>query len=293
MFMTPKEARLTYYLLVCMFLVAVIMAANNARAYVPNSYFVFDKTASLHGRGPYYIETEVIFQDGMERLSLKEEWIIEDGAQMHVQVSGNRANLHKLLYQNRVYWVDPAGNEIADPEPESYFMGPLLTKTPKTLKRKFINWGVIPQRFLNDQKKVADLKYIQNQPETFVRLSRVSGSIAWAYGTPSTDTNLLPGLWIEQDTYFIKKIRAPDGSTIITDDYSAFPRGLSFPKSQTYLFDGKSVTVFVKQVKGITLTETLKKSLFPSWFRSHPEAKTVWPQSPLLPIVQEFYKKFR
>jgi hypothetical protein len=292
-FQTPGEIRLTIILFISM-LAAALMFSFNANAYIPSSYFIFDRVTLQHGKGAYLIDQEVVFSEGIERLVAKENWIVLDGGEMRVQAQGDNFRIIKLLKRGRDYWVDQDSSERGNETSNDYFMGPLLIRNPVDLKRYFIKWGVLPFDVLKERRVPKDVKDIKNETENFVRLGRASGTVTYTYGKPSPASGaLLPGLWIEQDAFVIRKMRSPDGAEFYGNNYMAFSKNFWFPRSQTYTFNNHSVEVRVTRVQSIELNNDQKRQMDPGWFRNKPDVSAVWPKSSLAPVVQEFYKRFR
>jgi hypothetical protein len=246
-----------------------------------------------HGKGSYVIEQEVLFRDGSDSIIIKENWYVTDGSEMRVQATGPGLKLFRLLKHKRVYWVD-GGSERADLATDDYFMSPLLTRNILEEKRIFNHWGVLPESALQDKRQVRDVKQIKSESESFVRLSRIGGTINYAYGQPTPVTGpVLPGLWIEQDEFFIRKMRSPSGAEFVGNEYAPYSKNLWLPRSQIITFSNHVATIRVINVASVDFSNEQKKQLDSSWIRNRPEAATVWPKSNLSGQVQEFYKRFR
>jgi hypothetical protein len=170
----------------------------------------------------------------------------------------------------------------------------LNMRTPAEEKRIFVNWGVLPPEVFREKKLPKDSKDIHIETEPFVHLARMGGAIAYSYGTPSpVEGTPLPGLWIEQDQFNIRKVRTPDTSEVFFNDYGTYSKGLVFPKSQVFVFDNHTVNVRVTRVLSTELNSDFKKQFDINLLRGRVDAKALWPPNSIGPVVQEFYKRFR
>ncbi len=277
-----------------LFFFIFICLSNLALGYIPNSQFIFERITSLHGKGAYSIEDEVTFHDGLENSTVKENWIIVDGGEMRLTAHADALKLTKIYKRGREYWLDLAGSERSDEIPVDFFMSPLLTRSESEEKKIFVKWGIIPAETLKEKKPPTEVKDIKIETEDYVRLGRISGTITYFYGTPSPKEGPLPpGLWVEQDTFLIRKMRSPSGAEFLGDDFGIYSKSLWFPKTQTFLFDNRVVNLHVTKVSSIDLSHEQKKQLDTGWFRGRSDAAALFPKTTMGTIIQDFYKRFR
>lgn len=291
-FFSPREALLTIILFFAM-LMAVIVSSRSHAA-IPSSHFIFEKVCSQHGRGAYSIEAEVNFQEGIEKLSVRENWTVLDGGEMRVSVNSPAMKVHRILKKGRIYWIDQTGSERSDEVGSSYFMSPLITRSPTEEKKYFMRWKVLPSDALREKRSPKDLKDLSYLNESFVRLGRVSGVITYAYGNPTpVGARPLPGLWIEQDGFVIRKMRSPEGAEFYGNDYAPYSKNLWFPRNQVIYFDNHLVSIKILKVSAIETNNEVKRQFDVASLRGRSDLAAIWPKSPLAPVVQEFYKRFR
>jgi hypothetical protein len=107
------------------------------------------------------------------------------------------------------------------------------------------------------------------------------------------DGDNLPGFWVEQDSFIIRKMRSPSGAEFQGDDYSTFSKNLWFPRSQTISFNGRTASIRVTKVLAQDLNAESRKLMEPSSLKAKGDSTTVLPKSDLAPVVAEFYKRFR
>ncbi|MCC6276851.1 MAG: hypothetical protein IT289_02920 [Oligoflexia bacterium] len=292
-FFSPEDAKMTILLFLSMLLAASLMS-HSAHGYIPTSHFVFSKTGTQHGAGAYSIDQEVVFTQGADRFVVQENWLVQDGSEMRVLAKGDGFRLARIFKRSKIYWIDPTGADRAEPAPQDYFMSALNTRNSTELRRIFVNWGVLPYEALRERRAIRDMRDIKNETEPWVRLGRIGGAVQYAYGKPGVgDGTQPPGLWIEQDAFIIRKMRSPSGAEFFGNEYAEYSRNFWYPKSQIYNFNGNQVTVTVNRVVGLTLKGEQLQQFNLESYRGKPDSQTLWPNSGLAPIVQEFYKRFR
>lgn len=268
---------------------AIVFISITAFAYIPNSSFVFDRVADLHGRGNYKITMDVVFKQGAETQTVKEVWTISENGDMMVQAYGGNFKLTRLIKKNRVYWQPEGGNQAIQEISVDSYMPILFDRSALDLKRTFVRWGAIPPDALKDKKAPKELTDIKVESEPFVRLGRVNGAVQFAYGEPDK-----PGVWIQQDQFFITKLKTPSGADITSQDFAVYAKNLAFPKTQTIKFGPNQVEIKVTGLSGVEqLSKEEKARMEPGYWRSKPDYATSWPKSTLTDTMQDFYKRFR
>src|SRR5579863_9158352 len=96
LFLTPHEAKLLALLFLAM-VVACAMYACTASAYIVGSHLVFDRVTAQHGRGAYAIEQDVTFRDGIDTVTVRENWLVADGGEMRLQAQGDGLRIFRIL----------------------------------------------------------------------------------------------------------------------------------------------------------------------------------------------------
>ncbi|MFZ4405489.1 MAG: hypothetical protein ACOYOK_15435, partial [Pseudobdellovibrionaceae bacterium] len=93
------------------------------------------------------------------------------------------------------------------------------------------------------------------------------------------------GLWIEQDTFLIRKIIWPSQIEMTAENYANFAKGLSFPKNRQIQWSAQSIQIKLLQA-------TAKNSFAPDTFSPN-QLKEVQTFADAPKSVIEFYNKFR
>ena len=280
----------TMRLLLAVFLCFSITATA---AVLPARYIV-QEWVKNSGSGTYQIEQDILFPTSGEPLVLRETWWVENENSMRLQVTGLRELKEQFklqyVYQGGVrYGLGPGGRmqkKVSEDFVEKYFH----YRNFDRLLTELVSMKVLPQSALV-RRTVRSTREADHKPEALVRLGRTGGATAFVFGTPSpVDGDALPGFWIEQDSFLLKKLRLPSKVEVIAEKHSASPRGLVFPRARTIRWANNSVNVQ-------TFSVGSKSGLKPDFFSvSSLETvnRTDGIENPALKsLVEEFYLRFR
>lgn len=231
------------------FLFSFVLLPIFSSAYMMPTKIILQKTVGNAGSGTYSIEQEVQFTSGTESVALKETWLIENDRTMRLLVTGTK----ELQAQIRMQFVFSGGQrfelvggnrqskKVSEDFLEKYLNFRSLDQFAKTLAHlKLIPSNALVKK--GHERTSADFKYT---PESFVRYSRTSGSVAYAFGepTPSDKESSNPGVWIEQDQFVVRKVRLPSQAEMSADNYAQFARGLNYPRQRTIRWDNNAATI--------------------------------------------------
>ena len=181
-------------------------------AYVPKFWHIMSRTAENHGRGIYRINQDVILLGEAEPLTLHETWTVESENSMRLDVTG-RGKLAGAIQLTFIYdgtaryFVDKSGQKKAV-RPSSDWHEPYFQfRFSKNIKPIMKAHNMIPASALERPGRLRSIEEIKHDPQDFVRLARVGGTVAYGIGTPTpaNATENLPGLWIEQDNIVYSK----------------------------------------------------------------------------------------
>ena len=275
-------------------LLALFSLYEKAHAYIPKTRFVLEKVAKNHGRGYYTIQNEVIFRAETTSTSVIETWVIENGENMYLETRGATGIPSFVIYKGRQkLFIDEQGQERAARITPDFFEDIFHFRTFESIAEELVRDGILPQKALAKEPKIRNLKEAVGNKEPFIRLSRTGGSITYGIGKPTpTDSAPLPGVWVEQDRFHIKRLRLPSLAEVFADDYADYGRGLSFPKARLVNWGANSVSIRTIKVSAITPTAEQKAKLQPSYLRSRKTNVVTSPQNDN-PAMKEFYARFR
>lgn len=267
-----------------------------ALAYVPHSQTINARVVKGHGKGAYIIEQDVLFRTSGETLTLRERWIVENGEAMRLSVSvpqatgrqGENVRFETVYHGGKkTHWdLNGGGIKTAAVTPEfieSFFHD----RSAKSLATHFVRAKIVPPSFLHEPAKPTKIEQIKRAQEPYVRLGRTAGSVSWVYGEPSPPSGKLnPGVWIEQDAFFIRRVRFPSEAELSADRYSVYSGALKFPRERVVSWGSNSATIRVIAVRPAPAAQAAKAV----------EPSTLGSQSGRLPddpMVREFYSRFR
>ncbi|MBX7231723.1 MAG: hypothetical protein K1X29_06520 [Bdellovibrionales bacterium] len=276
----------------------ILIRSSLAAAYIPEYNLILSKTAEQHGSGLYQIDQDVIFHVTDEPLVVHETWWIANENMMKVQIEG-RNSLKGivqgvLIYdQQKKYWFDNTvqSKRLGEDWIEPYF----YFRVSKNMKNHLVAVKITPPTSLKDRVTIpsptGEFKY---QPQPFIGLSRVLGSISYVIGIPAKDpsSGYTSGIWIEQDQFVVRKLKLPSQATVTTEDYFRQPEGLWLPKTRSVTWENKSVQIQLNRVQTLGKNNFKNGELFKT---SSLEKKqnTPSPKWSDQDLIREFYNRFR
>jgi hypothetical protein len=231
---------------------AIIMACPFAAiAYIMPTRTILQKTSENAGASNYVIEQEVQFSNGDDTIQLKEVWLVGNDHTMRLTVTGSKElqNTFKMqfVYNGGLRWRligDTTKNEkVSEDFLEKYFN----FRNPEGLVDALTHHQILPPGAYNKKPAAKTSKDIIYEPESWVRLSRSGGVPNYALGTatPEDQAEGNPGIWIEQDQFFIRKLRLKSHAEMTADNYKQFSKGLNYPRNQTVRWGNNTVNILL------------------------------------------------
>jgi hypothetical protein len=283
----------------------LLAAMRPAMAFVPSSHTIFARVARGGGKGTYAIEQEVQFRTEADAIMLRERWIVQSGDLMRLSVSGLKGSQENWRLENfyrdgKRQTLDGRDGSLSRAiatspdfiEPVLHFRSlPALVGWLKRVKLIPGNLGE-PRHFVHKTNPYT--------PEPGVRLARAGGVIAWAFGEPSpADGTPMPGLWIDQDEFQLRRMRFPSRAEVQADRHASFAGGLRLPRERTVAWDGNVATIRVLTVKSLPDNAATQALLLPaapgqvSGSAFGADLRASGPRLPEATQVREFYSRFR
>ncbi len=292
-----------------LFFVAVLFYSSFGHAYIPPYWMILSRTAQNHGKGAYTINEDVAFPNpaaptGMNgMLMTHEHWVILDDLHMRLDVRGvgdlqNQIHLTYVYQNGERYYLSETGVRRASRAPATWFEPFFTFRSSRAFQSFAVARGVTPP----DSARSRPQRFSIKKPapptaEAFLRLARVDGTVSYAIGEPSPvgSSNLLPGLWIKQDQFVVKKVRYPSGVEILAQKYRQY-KSLWYPQILSVKWADGKAQITVTSVTPLANEKIAKKRVNPrelSMSRAHDNE----PGSPLLlptnSAVREFYTQMR
>lgn len=284
-------------------LVAFTLLPNLASAYIPPYWMILSRTADNHGHGVYEIDQDVVFNHSSEPIILNEKWTVLGEQSLRLDVTG-RKQLHDkvhltYIYQNnRRYFIDENGvkksEKISNDFTESFFH----FRISKNIKPLIISDSIAPAASLRSEPHRYSERNPKAEPESYVRLGRTGGVVAYAIGTPTPPATAQnsPGLWIEQDQFVVRKIRLPSQVEVTADQYKKFSQDLWLPQERQITWQsqnvGQAAKILLNGATALGNTPKAKTNLDNGTlnFGSNPNLSRLLPADP---VIREFYNRMR
>jgi hypothetical protein len=276
-----------------------IFLSLSAFAYIPPYWMVMSKTAEQHGKGIYYVDQDVVFQGpNGEPLVVNERWTIQNENSMRLEVTGRKELKDKVrltfVYEDgKRYFVDENGVKKQARISAEFFEPLFHFRFSKNIKPYLVSQKIAPPESLRSEPHKYSQKHPSAEPESFMRLSRSGGVLTYAVGTPTpAGASELPGLWIDQDQFVVRKVRYPTTTTVTAKDYKNFAQGLWLPKEREVNFNQHIVEITVNAVNSVTATPQIKTRLSVGGlnFGENPNLAAIIPQEQ---VIKEFYTRLR
>jgi hypothetical protein len=202
---------------------------------------------------------------------------------MSVHVSGTK-NLKGLVDANFIYRNGVRYSELKK-DSESVFFEPFFhAKSPEEFVKLGQDFRLLPKNVLQKRpyknNKTGEINF-----EPFVRYSKLSGLPQFLYFDPSQSPGI-SGLWVEQDSYFVRKIKIRDGLELNVSKYSQFARGMSYPSERVIKWESNTTRIRTLNVlgKGKDIAGLIKQGTF----KIDPLVASEQRKK-----IEEFYSKFR
>ena len=250
-------------------LLCALLFANFSYAYIPEYSTLLNKAANQHGKGIYQIEQEVTFQKDSESYAIKETWLVQNEYNMRVTFEGRGllkgAVQGVYVYEsNSRYFLDNAGTLRQQRLTEDWLNPFLVFRSAKYARQRLVNMKIAPVESLNDRNPLNSTGSPNYTAPSFIRLSRVGGSICYAIGNaPAALGTVVPTAWLEQDQFVFRKIRTANNTIWKADDFTKTDDGFWYPKVQSYTWGSYSVTIQTISVKAVAkspATEALMRA---------------------------------
>lgn len=220
---------------------------STAFAYIPPAHMILLRTAENSGNGVYVIEQEVQFPNNQDSLFLKETWVIESDHTMRLTVTSAKDAKDPIrmqfVYGGGQRWDLNGGSRESHRISEEFLEKYFNYRSSERLAAAMTQMKALPPNALAKKPLPKTVDGFTYEPDNFVRLSRVDGVPAYAFGTPSPEGAANPGFWIEQDEFVMRKFRLPTGVEVTADNFSPYAKGMFYPKNRTVRWGQNTVSI--------------------------------------------------
>lgn len=267
-----------------------LWTALPAFAFIPRASYITKKVVEEHSKAPLQIERTAHFRVGSQSLSLRESWIIDGEQSLKVTVRSAHQVIFQALFHNANRYE--AGKETTN-WPSDFFEHHLVQRNPRKWLDTLVKEGFLNKSAL-EVRPIKDLKTYQWVGDSSVRLSRVQGTIAFAFGTkdsagsPGGTPINAPGIWIDQMDFSLLRLTTSAGSDIRFGKVLQGPKSSAYPHEVQINWEGKSAQI---QTHNIETLKSVGKNFDPDTL-----SKARWdlvPESPAKELALAFYSRFR
>jgi hypothetical protein len=260
-------------------LVFIFGLGLSANAYVPKLSTVLGKIVSTTGGTKGFIlKRTVTLKD--DSAVAHETWHIGHADLMKLDVEGintdGTAFKFEILYKGGKRMTTSVEGKIQSFSLSPEFYEPLLHyRSSRALQSRLVAMQLIPNNNTSESGSAG-----------FMNLDRYKGAVAYVLGAQDSKNTLQPPrLWVEQDSFLIRKLRMGSQIEVEFDSFKDFEEG-KIKQSELQTIYWKSSTVIVQN----TSTQLVELKTLEASLKIQKESNAVLPQNANL---KEFYSRFR
>lgn len=274
-------------------LFTLLFSTSHSYAYIPKFSTIISKVTQQRSKQPYTLKQNVTFYHGNTPLSIEETWTVLDGTHLTLQAKGlgslkNIISFSYIYKDGQRYKLDSQKKIIRQSLKSNWFESYFHYKSPKKIKNRLFQHKIIPKQAIymhSKPKKIKDIKY---RSLNFIKLGRLNKNFSYIISTNLQKNNSTPfGIWIEQDTFYILKIKLPSSIEILAENYNQYKNQISFPKKRIINWSNYRTKIQLRRMTPISIRRA-NKLLQTNKLRSLSENK-----EPTDPVISQFYKNFR
>jgi hypothetical protein len=285
-----------HFIKIALPVLVAIVSYTNLHAYVPPLSTILSRTTDNHGKGFARITQNVIFTQKNSSYIVKETWLVDGAQRMLLIASGQNDLGQKFQFQsyynglNR-HFVDASGARKVSKVGEDWLEDFFFHRSSDGMIARMHALKMIPAEALRRQPDVYNLKNVTHPVESFLRLARTGGKVAFAISSvqPTSDEPKDPTLWIEQDGFVVLKVRMPSSATASASDYKSYSDNFQFAGQKEIMWGTNRVLINTTKVETFPRTHSIGKDLS----INTPSTTTGVLLLPAIDGIQDFYSRFR
>lgn len=217
--------------------ISAILLSTPTWAHIPKLNTILTKVAANNGgTNALIIKRTVTLKD--ENVTSEETWYVANADLMKVNVTGSNSDGSKwafeILYKDGKRFTSTVDGGLKAYPTSSEFYEPLLHyRSNKALQSKLVSLQIIPTWAGT------------NSQENFISLDRLKGGLVYLLGASETkNTQAPPQLWIEQDSFVLRKLRSGSQVDVDFDNIKDYSEGkIKQPDLQTVFWKNTTVTI--------------------------------------------------
>lgn len=271
--------------------VMLVLTGPVVFAYIPSSKMILDKLIENNTTGPILYEQEVIVSGVGTTATLKETWLVENESVMTLVVQGEKDLKDKIQflvqYNGKRRFASISFIKGNDSVTADFFEPIFFIKSQQKLVPYIISTGVVGSDLQNSSNFQKQKDLFIHTPEPFVRLGRTAGVVAYIISGSTGLETKLPGLWIEQDQFLLRKIRNSKKTEMSVEKWGNYSRGWKLPKERSFAWDDKTAAIKLLDAK---IPQANAKSLLT---KTQEVRSSEYDNSKEKALIEEFYLKLR
>ena len=266
----------------------LLFFTNPSQAYIPRAQTIVKKMTRNNGRREYKVVREVSIESKDKQVKVRETWVIAHGDRMKLTVSSLDSNNpwnFDILYSKNNRKTLSENKTLKTFKKSPDFFEPLFhDRFHKSLTKRLISYrffpewvqDAVPPNYVDGKTKMT--------PEPFISLIPMEGSVNYAIGARNNSQGGANQtmLWVEQDSFLIRKARLRSQAEFVNSKYQSFVGGLKLPGEQLISWSDKVAKIKLLAAERV---KTTKKD----WVLNKKKSGAL----PTDPLIKEFYSRFR
>lgn len=259
-----------------LFCLLALFLVSTAEAYVPKLSTVLTKMASVTGGNKAFVlkRTVTLKEDNVVA---NETWYVAHADLIKLEVEGTNVDgspwKFEIFYKGgkRTTTSVEGKNQSFPLSPE--FFEPLLHyRSSRALQSRLLAMQIVPSQAASEAG--------------FMNLDRYKGGVAYVIGAQDSKNTLQPPrLWVEQDSFLIRKLRLGSQVEVEFDSFKDFEEG-KIKQAELQTIYWKNSTVIVQN----TSTQLVEQKKIEGFLKMTKDSQALLPQNTNL---KEFYSRFR
>jgi hypothetical protein len=277
--------------------VSLFLVTVNSHGYIPSARMILDRVAESALKTPLFVEQDVTILSADQSVSVKEQWLFENENSIRLIVRGEKDLKEQIVFQTLFSDNQKTTTLSGLLQTQRSPRGPLekifFFKGTENLMRFLVQQSIVGDEIYRSQnfKKIPGNVGFQYQPEAFLRLGRLGGSVAYVFGPPPKGDAISPGFWVEQDQFHVLKLRNANGDEMRSEKPTTYSRSAKWPKELSYNWgSGGSAAQAQVQVINVRMAEASHRQLFQ---KNADKRSADFERHTGRYLIEEFYQRFR
>lgn len=226
---------------------SLIFVALFSQGYLLDYNTIMSRTSDNHGSGAYEVQQIIQWSADSAPLEILETWVVMSESKMKLTLEGlgrlkGRVSGEFIYDTQKKTFRDGTGKVINERLPATFDMVFFHFRSSKWMRERLVNLKLAPPQSLQSRPAMNPNDKNSYQPQSFVSLKRVGGTITYGIGLTES-----PSLFIEQDQFVVTKVIFPQGHSVLAEDYKE-TNGLYYPAKFSYSWGTNKLKVKTRKV---------------------------------------------